>query len=85
VKYPAISFVAIATLALGIGASAAIFSVVGAVLLRPVHDIRPAQIVNMSENESKPGISDVRMPWPAFTLLHDHYRSFSAITGLRIK
>lgn len=81
-KNPAFSLVVIATLALGIGASAAIFSVVDAVLLRPLPYIHPGQLVNMSENESKAGISGAGMSWPAFTLLHDHNRSFSAIAGL---
>ncbi|MGA7317780.1 MAG: ABC transporter permease [Silvibacterium sp.] len=81
-KDPVFSFVAVLTLALGIGANAAIFSVVDAVLLRPLPYANPGQLVDMSENEPKAGISGAAMSWPAFTALRDHNRSFSGIAGL---
>jgi predicted permease len=81
-KNPAFSLVVIATLALGIGANVAIFSVVDAVLLRPLPYPNPAQLVNMVEAEPKAGISDAGMSWQTFTSLSDHNRSFSAIAGL---
>jgi putative ABC transport system permease protein len=81
-KNPAFSLVVMVTLALGIGANAAIFSVVDAVLLRPLPYIHPGQLVNLSENEPKAGVSGAGMSWPAFTQLRDHNRSFSAIAGL---
>jgi hypothetical protein len=55
---------------------------VDAVLLRPLPYIHPGQIVTMSESEPKAEVSDAGMSWPAFILLHDHNRSFSAIAGL---
>ncbi len=81
-KDPVFSFVAVLTLALGIGANAAIFSVVDTVLLRPLPYPNSGQLVDMSENEPKAGISGAGMSWPAFTTLRDHNRSFSSIAGL---
>src|SRR5438067_762202 len=48
-KNPTFSVVAIATLAIGIGAGAAVFSFAGAVLLRPLPYARPEELVRIFE------------------------------------
>src|SRR5262245_41350647 len=54
-KNPAVTMVAVITLALGIGANTAIFSVVNAVLIRPLPYKDPDRLVALWENVPEHG------------------------------
>jgi putative ABC transport system permease protein len=81
-KAPGFTTVAVLTLALGIGANATIFSVVNAVLLRPLPYTNPDQLVLLAETRPASAITGAGISWPVFMELEDHSRVFSAMAGL---
>jgi putative ABC transport system permease protein len=79
IKSPGFTVVAVATLALGIGANTAIFSVVQAVLLKSLPYPEPDRLVVMRERHIHHCCSGVA--WPTFLDWRDQNRSFQAIAG----
>src|SRR5467141_1917109 len=71
-KNPGFTAIAVLTLALGIGATTAIFSVVYGVLLRPLPYPNPDQIVQLWEVNAKGG--RMNFPEPNFTDIRSAYQ-----------
>src|SRR5262245_37050279 len=84
-KHPGFTLVAILTLALGIGANTAIFSVINALLLRPLPYHRPEQLVKVFQARPNPAKGMLPSIWsyPRFEILRDQNRSFSAVAGFK--
>ncbi len=79
-KSPGFTAIAILTLALGIGANTAIFSVVNAVLLRPLAFRDPSRLVIVAEKSPFPTIST---SYQNFVDWRDQSRSFESMEATR--
>ena len=80
-KSPGFSLVAILTLALGIGANTALFSVVNGVLLNPLPYPQPEQLVTL--HESKPNFETGSISYPNFLDWQKDNRTFSSMAVAR--
>jgi putative ABC transport system permease protein len=86
IKHPGFTLIAVITLAIGIGANTAIFSVVNAVLLKPLPFPAPDELVaiggiDLTETASPPKLSS--MCYPDFFDFRDQNRSFTGMAAYR--
>lgn len=65
-RTPMLSGVALLTLALGIGANTAVFSVVNSVLLRPLPYAEPDRLMMVWQDDTRKGVREGRVSYPNF-------------------
>jgi putative ABC transport system permease protein len=80
-KNPGFTAVAVLTLALGIGANTAIFSIVYAVLLKPLPFPHPGQLVFLSEAKPQDGISSAGASYDNFIEIRAQNHVFSELAA----
>jgi len=80
-KHPAVSVIAILTLALGIGVNSAIFSVVNAIVFRPLPYRDSDQLVVIWGNLHKPGLEEIEISGPELRDFQQQTQSFEQIAA----
>ena len=83
-KRPGFTSVAVLTLALGIGANTAIFSVVNAVLLSPLPYEDPERIVVVWERQAIAGLNQQPVSLPDFEDWRQQSQSFEQLGAVRL-
>ncbi len=81
-KNPGFTAVAVLTLALGIGANTAIFSVVYAVLLKPLPFTNPDQLFTAFQANTQLGIAETGCSYPNFEEWRAQNHVFSELAGI---
>jgi len=79
-KQPAFTIIAVVTLGLGIGANSAIFSVVNAVLLRPLPFKDPERLMVVWERRANSGRAKLPLSGHEYAAFKERSKSFEALT-----
>ncbi len=82
-RTPGFTLIAVATLALGIGATASIASVVRSVLLRPLPFPQPERLVSIRETRPERDMFDISFTYANFWDVHDMNKTFDAVGAIR--
>src|SRR5947209_7175389 len=82
-KSPGFTLVAVFSLALGVGANTAIFSIVDAVLLRSLPFSHPDRLVRIVANNRGVGARDIGLSVPEFDDLRSRGEVFDQVTAIQ--
>ena len=78
-RSPGLTFVAVLSLALGIGAISTIFSLINGIMLRPLPYKEPDRLVTLDENNLKRGVTSMSVSYANFVDWREQSHSFEDI------
>ncbi len=83
-KNPGFTLVVIASIAIGVGANAAMFSVADGLVLRPLPVSRPSEVVTVSDVTPGTGFRGRTLSYPDYADLRDQARSFDGLVAYQL-
>src|ERR1044071_4703764 len=84
-KRPAFTALAVTTLALGIGANSAIFSVVNSIVLRPLPYRDASQLMVMWGDLHNNGLNEIELSAPEFVDVQQQCKSFAGLAAYSVQ
>jgi len=81
---PGFTAAAVLVLALGIGANSAVFSLVNAFLLKPVHVLNPEELVGLYSRDAKHPDAYRAFSYPNYQDIRDNNQAFSSLAAMNM-
>ena len=82
-KNPGFAIVAIASIGVGVGANAAMFSVADGLLLRPLGVPRPGEVLSIVGTSPERGFLPPGLSYPDYVDIRDRARTFESLVAFR--
>src|SRR5580700_12068846 len=79
---PGFTVAAVLVLALGIGANSAVFSLINAFLLKPLHVEKPEELAGLYSRDTKHPDTYRAFSYPNYVDIRDHNQAFSSLAAL---
>src|ERR1700722_14426006 len=84
VSRPRFTAAALLVLALGIGANSAVFGLINAFLLKPIHVQKPEELAGLYSRDTKHPDTYRAFSYPNYVDIRDHNQAFSSLTGFNL-
>ena len=81
---PGFTAAAVLVLALGIGANSAVFSLINAFLLKPLHVQKPEELAGLFSRDTKHPGSYRAFSYPNYVDIRDHNQAFSSLAAMNM-